>query len=465
VSLAPSEADEVRVVNSTEHQETSNGHANGVAHQQHLPPETQPEDLSGQVEEVLHDWRAYVLQRVLLVAAIVILPSVLRMIAGALQNPAERVGAALLTANYLVIVLLALLRGLDVRVRAMGTLSAVFLTGVVALARGGLAGDGRLYLFAVPLMAVALINLKAGLWFTGLSLVTYVIFAVLAASGLSANWLIIPDNPLNLDQWLYTGSVMGTLLVATMVVLYNFYRFQMKTLHSEKAAVKALREANLQLEEARQTLEIRVLQRTNELAEANQRLQHLATHDSLTGLPNRALFHDRLVHAMAQARRTGHALAVLFVDLDDFKIVNDSFGHEKGDVLLRAVAERLTEAFRESDTIARVGGDEFTVILENLPPAPHPVWGRQAEQDAASLAVATILKKLHEVLDRPLMVEGMSFIVSASTGISIFPRDGQDVKTLLQKADAAMYLAKAAGKNAYQFYLEDTHVAGGDEAA
>ena len=175
------------------------------------------------------------------------------------------------------------------------------------------------------------------------------------------------------------------------------------------------------------------------MEEARKFERHLAYHDNLTGLPNRQLFYDRLNHAVAHAKRHGYLLGVFFLDLDGFKQINDSLGHEIGDLLLKEVAQRLQGCVRESDTVARLSGDEFTVILENI----------SRKQDAATIA-EKILKKLSE----PIVLDGNEPIISTSIGISLFPNDGNDTKTLLKQADTAMYRVKCNEKNHYRFYNE-----------
>jgi diguanylate cyclase (GGDEF)-like protein len=183
------------------------------------------------------------------------------------------------------------------------------------------------------------------------------------------------------------------------------------------------------------------IERHRMMAELEQarRLEHyLATHDILTNLPNRQLFHDRLEQATKDARRHGHQVAVLFLDLDRFKMTNDTLGHAAGDRLLRAVAKRLTSCIRESDTGARLGGDEFTVILS----------GVQNVQDVAKVA-----RKILSSLSKPFLLDGKELFLTTSIGISLYPSDGSDTDTLVKNADIAMYRAKATGRNNYQFYL------------
>lgn len=175
----------------------------------------------------------------------------------------------------------------------------------------------------------------------------------------------------------------------------------------------------------------------DELANNQARLQHQAYYDTLTGLPNRALLLDRLEHAIAHAQRSHQWLALLFLDLDRFKVINDSLGHDVGDALLQAVAQRLMSVLREQDTIARLGGDEFVVLLEGLPQA-----------DLAE----RIGRKILGVMQGALSVSGHELFVNTSIGISLYPQDGGDAQTLLKCADTALYRVKEQGRNGIQFY-------------
>ena len=180
--------------------------------------------------------------------------------------------------------------------------------------------------------------------------------------------------------------------------------------------------------------------------DASKRLRHQAKaneyqafHDVLTGLANRALFKDRVQQAIREGGRESRVVAVMLMDLDRFKEINDTLGHHKGDQVLKQVAERLNEVLRDTDTVARLGGDEFAVLLPNIP------------DPAAALHVA---EKIQENLTRPMAIEGMALEVRASIGISFFPGHGEDVDLLLQRADVAMYLAKASG-NVYEIYTAE----------
>ena len=168
------------------------------------------------------------------------------------------------------------------------------------------------------------------------------------------------------------------------------------------------------------------------------KMSHLAQHDFLTDLPNRVLLNDRLTQAIALARRHGKQLAVLFLDLDRFKHINDSLGHAIGDKLLQSVAKRLTARVRSSDTVSRQGGDEFVVLLSEIAHA----------EDAARLRKRCSLA-LRTAQHRPARAH-----ITASIGISIYPDDGQDAETLIKCADTAMYHAKESGRNNYQFFRQ-----------
>ncbi len=175
-----------------------------------------------------------------------------------------------------------------------------------------------------------------------------------------------------------------------------------------------------------------------------ERLDHLAHHDPLTGLPNRLLFSDRLSQSLAQAQRHNRTLAVMFLDLDRFKLINDTMGHNAGDVLLWQVAGRLTKRLRDVDTIARMGGDEFTIILTDV---------------TSSQDVAGIGERVLSLFAEPFVLMGREMYVSTSVGISIFPSDGSDTETLVRNADAAMYRAKEQGKNSCCLYTESLNAA------
>jgi diguanylate cyclase (GGDEF)-like protein/PAS domain S-box-containing protein len=175
---------------------------------------------------------------------------------------------------------------------------------------------------------------------------------------------------------------------------------------------------------------------------AEQELSHRANHDPLTGLPNRDQFRAELDEAIRWARGDGRAVAVMYVDLDDFKLVNDGFGHEVGDELLMAVADRLRGATRASDMVGRDGGDEFLVLMPDLP----------AGLDEAMRVADMAATRVREALLSPLRAASVELDISASIGVSLFPFDAADTQTLLKHADAAMYDAKAAGRDACRFY-------------
>jgi diguanylate cyclase (GGDEF)-like protein len=177
---------------------------------------------------------------------------------------------------------------------------------------------------------------------------------------------------------------------------------------------------------------------------ADERIEALAYHDALTGLPNRRLVLDRLGVALAHAHRHGKRLGVMFLDLDDFKDVNDSLGHQAGDELLKAIAARLGGAMRAEDTLARIGGDEFVVLLTQVCDATQ---------------AAAVGQQVLGLLRAPVLVAGRELFMHASMGISIYPEDGHDADTLLKNADAALYRAKEQGRDNCQLYTLSLHTA------
>lgn len=184
---------------------------------------------------------------------------------------------------------------------------------------------------------------------------------------------------------------------------------------------------------------LRTLEHEADRKRAEERVRYLATHDSLTGLPNRAMFEELLERAVVTARRYGHRPAVMFIDLDRFKLVNDSLGHAAGDQLLQEMARRLKAVLRESDVLSRLGGDEFVVLLHNV----------AVPEDAAIVA-----RKLLDAALESVNVLGHDCRVTASIGISVYPDHGEDQPTLMKNADTAMYLSKEKGKNTYEFYVD-----------
>lgn len=252
-------------------------------------------------------------------------------------------------------------------------------------------------------------------------------------SGLSDESIAIQAVQAGAQDYLVKGQVDSALLARS--IRYAIERSQAK---------EALQQAHAELER-------RVVERTAELAntvnalnaeilerkQAEERIRYMAHYDALTGLPNRVLLQDRVRQALAYARRSKTQVALLFIDLDYFKHINDSLGHPIGDRLLQMVANRFQEYLRQGDSVGRLGGDEFVLCL--------PLRG--GSSDAALVA-----QKALDVLDIPFIVEGHELHVSASIGIGLYPQDGANVESLMRAADTAMYSAKEKGRNNYQFF-------------
>ncbi len=221
------------------------------------------------------------------------------------------------------------------------------------------------------------------------------------------------------------------------------YIVVIRDISDRKAAQKKQLQFNQELE---QQVDIRTaeLARSNDLlrheiserVKAQQELTHLATHDVLTSLPNRSLFHEHMEHMLENARRHKRLLALLFLDLDGFKLINDTHGHDAGDLLLQEVCERMRDCVRKEDVLARMGGDEFTILL-----------GELASPTDASLVAMKLIKAINE----PVILNDTICHVGASIGISLFPNSGANVNDLLRLADDAMYTAKAEGKNTFSY--------------
>ncbi len=255
---------------------------------------------------------------------------------------------------------------------------------------------------------------------------------------------------------IYAFMINRTALNANMN-LTRFLRLQFENqslIEQLSGEVAERKSAQHKLEKYSEQLEKLVEERTSQLVRINrsleneiserrraeENLQHLAHHDALTNLPNRLLLDARLNHAMERARRNKKQLAVLFMDLDGFKHVNDSLGHQIGDELLCMVAERLKQCIREEDTVARLGGDEFVVVMGEV-------------EDKA--AIEKLASKLMQQLEKKFTINHQSVFIGTSIGISLFPDNGVKAEELLTNADAAMYRAKDMGRHNFQFYAPD----------
>lgn len=187
----------------------------------------------------------------------------------------------------------------------------------------------------------------------------------------------------------------------------------------------------------RKTLFMTIARDITERKQAEDRIKYLSLHDSLTGLPNRNLFYDRLMHAISRGRRYKQTVALLFIDLDQFRLINEDLGHKAGDKVLKEVAKRLKGCTRETDTVARIGGDEFAVVLQDLEKKQY---------------VKRVAQKIIKAMSEAIAVENKTCSVGTRIGISAYPSDGEDVETLMRRADAAMSLIKGKGRNNFCFF-------------
>lgn len=254
------------------------------------------------------------------------------------------------------------------------------------------------------------------------------------------NFAWLPTNPLT-SHAMQIGSALEMLLLAfALAERINTLRRDKE--QAQQQLLVAREQQFVALQKVERTLEGRVAERTRALIDANTRLagqeamlRDLAHHDALTGLPNRLLLQDRLEHAIAKAQREHSGVAVLWIDLDHFKPVNDRFGHAAGDGVLKELGQRFRTCLREADTVARLGGDEFVVVLDDL----------HTREDAYLLADTIVVEAA-----RPLAYGSIEICVGASVGVAYWPEDGRDADAILQQADAAMYQAKSAGRQRWQ---------------
>ncbi len=268
------------------------------------------------------------------------------------------------------------------------------------------------------------------------------------------------------DSYFYRMSAIVGISIFLFSILgfFSIKYLLIKPLQQLGAAAQDIGEGNLEF-----TLDIKnqdelgelstsLKEMSHNLRQSNEQIRYMAYHDSLTKLPNRRMFSEYLSHALAHARRRNQALALMYLDLDDFKVINDTLGHQAGDAVLKELSDRLSHCIRDEDyighpsttrrseteTVARLGGDEFIIFLPDI----------NSPYEAANVA-----NRVLESLSTPFHVENRDLFVSASIGITTYPKDGNDVETLIKNADMAMYHAKEKGKNAYSYYQESMNIA------
>jgi diguanylate cyclase (GGDEF)-like protein len=258
---------------------------------------------------------------------------------------------------------------------------------------------------------------------------------------------------LDANRWQFLGLLALTALVIVLPMRYLLHRGLERPLGALMGQISKIEHRDYSTSRVVKTgdeleaissninhLALTVQERETSLQQSQSRLEYLSNHDALTELPNRRYFLQGLRHALALAERNGSQLAVLFLDLDQFKVINDTLGHDVGDELLREVSKRLLRHMRSADTLARIGGDEFNILVENI---------------AGVVEIETFVQKLLEVFDASFSCGGYEISTAASVGIALYPADGTDSVTLIKHADLAMYKAKETRRNSYRFFSQE----------
>ncbi|MGB6406680.1 MAG: DUF4084 domain-containing protein [Planococcus donghaensis] len=232
-----------------------------------------------------------------------------------------------------------------------------------------------------------------------------------------------------------TGLIIGAGIAAFLILTRQIF-----TIVDNQRLLSNYNQLTSVLEHKIEQRTVEVTSSNNQLKETVHQMKHMAYHDVLSGLPNRRLFLEKLEASIVEAKHKSHKLAVVFIDLDRFKNINDTFGHEFGDLLLQAFSQRILDNLRSIDTLSRQGGDEFTLLLNAI----------KEEKD-----IAPIIHKLQKALEKPLIIKNQELYISMSIGISVYPKDGDTTDELLKNADNAMYSAKEKGRNNYQFFSKN----------
>ncbi|MBA5690391.1 putative bifunctional diguanylate cyclase/phosphodiesterase [Rugamonas apoptosis] len=365
----------------------------------------------------LAHWRAQIFARLLLVVFVL---GVVTAIPSALL--AAREGIWLIAAIDVLAIgwtgAIWRLRRVTYATRVWHFLSVIYVVGVGLLLKVG--PISQIYLLAIPVLAALLLGFRPAMCMLALTTATVLALGYQADAGLQVMGL----------------PAYG--MLRSLIIALNFLFIAAVLTLSCAVLLRHLAHSLEELAASAASLE----QSRNHLVAVNDDIHRLAFYDVLTGLPNRRLLIDRIDTLLAANARDRHYSAVLFIDLDRFKFINDARGHGTGDALLRAVAERLLPLMRKADTVARIGGDEFVVVLSHLAPA----------LEAATLAARTVADKIRHAIATPFVIDGQRYACSASIGVTLLPQSGQNAQDLLREADTAMYRAKADGRNGIAFY-------------
>jgi len=379
----------------------------------------------------LAHWRAQILARILLVVVVLgsltAIPSVLLAIGEGLWSV-----AVIDTVAMVWITIIWRMERLQYTTRATHFLAAAFMVGVGLLAKVG--PVSQIYLMAVPVLTALLMGLRP---------------ALVALMGATVAVLAIGYQPtpgVELVGLPPAGILKGAILALNFLFITSVITLSCAVLlrHLERSLEELAASAE-SLENSRnalQMLNMELLTTIQERDRSAQDIHQLAFYDPLTGLPNRRLLLDRVSALLAASSRSQTLSAVLFIDLDRFKVINDARGHATGDHLLRLAAQRLEQLVRKSDTVARIGGDEFVVLLAHLAP----------DLASAGNAAQGVAEKIREALAQEFEIAGQGYACSASIGVTLLPKHGQQADDLLREADTAMYRAKAAGRNGIAFF-------------
>ncbi|WP_311197591.1 putative bifunctional diguanylate cyclase/phosphodiesterase [Rugamonas brunnea] len=365
----------------------------------------------------LAHWRAQIFARLLLV---VFMLGVATAIPSALLAAHEGIWliAAIDVLAMLWIGAIWRLRRLAYASRVWHFLGVIYVVGVGLLLKVG--PISQIYLLAIPVLAALLLGFRPALCMLALTTATVLALGYQADAG---------------------SQVMGLPAYGaqrSFIIALNFLFIAAVLTLSCAVLLRHLASSLDELAASAASLE----QSRNHLVAVNDDIHRLAFYDVLTGLPNRRLLIDRIDNLLAASARDRHYSAVLFIDLDRFKFINDARGHGTGDALLQAVAGRLQPLMRKADTVARIGGDEFVVVLSHLAPA----------LETATLAARTVADKIRHAIATPFEIDGQRYTCSASIGVTLLPQSGQNAQDLLREADTAMYRAKADGRNGVAFY-------------
>jgi diguanylate cyclase (GGDEF)-like protein len=380
----------------------------------------------------LEDWRKINNDQVIRVGTILITFPLIKLIYDFYIGKSTWHGPLFFTVLFILLLTVSLNNKMDHVKKGWFIVIICMMAESVDLIQGGLVGDGRMWLVALPVIAFVIIDIHAGWVVSLINMLIFIGFGFLHSFGIFDQYFIYEGNIQPTEFWISSGFFQFAIMGMVIVLISRIHLFMTKVISEEMETAKKLNELNGKLENL-------VSGRTKELSKANKKLEYFNKHDFLTGIPNRKLFFEYLEELIDNNETTEQIFACLFIDIDNFKSINDTYGHSEGDKLLKWIGQIFQNFTRDTDIVARVGGDEFVMIFRDV-----------TKREIIVNQIARIMDKLKG----SYKINGGEIEILTSIGISEYPKDSKDIDEIVNFADEAMYVSKRNKKGTYSFYSE-----------